>query len=207
MAIQITQGPSATEITLRGNPSQAKSVIPLHLFDRQTRYIRLRLQALERNKLSLEWHQKWPTQKAVDAHYKQRLGEPTDPGQACSTSTELNIKELLKSVEEYRRLLNPDFPFPFNKPAALKTFTKFCLLPPEIRLQIWETAFDLPRFIEAQFITESHSPVFINSESAHVLLGVCRESREIAQAFKAKRRGWHRAKRLAVRQHPRYHPL
>lgn len=199
---------SITRKTSTREPAQAKSIVPLQLVDKQTRFIRFRLQALERERSVLQSNQKWPTQKSVEAYHEKRFGELMGLGQERSISTELRFRELLRLAEEFRRLLNPDplgFSFPLNRPADLKTFTKFCLLPPEIRLQIWETAFDdLPRFVEAQFISEFRPEVFINCESAHVLLGVCRESREIARDLKAKRRGYSKVEKLSMRQSPSY---
>jgi hypothetical protein len=51
-----------------------------------------------------------------------------------------------------------------------------------LRIQIWELALLVPRFIEAQFCTNYYQPAFINYVNRHVLLSVCHESRAIALA-------------------------
>ncbi len=72
------------------------------------------------------------------------------------------------------------FPISITRHRPLTSFHSFTSLPPELRLQIWQTALESPKFMEVQFCTESFEPTFVNWGRSSALLYVCRESREVA---------------------------
>jgi hypothetical protein len=65
-------------------------------------------------------------------------------------------------------------------------FQRFAELPAEIRIQIWEMELRRPKFIEVQFDCGISRARFVGASTrqwSSVLLGVWRESRDVAIAF------------------------
>ncbi|KAE9381824.1 hypothetical protein N431DRAFT_491131 [Stipitochalara longipes BDJ] len=116
-------------------------------------------------------------------------GSATSKGQSKDKGTKAALPKLA------------DFPFPIFEAKKYTTFPQFSRLPAEIRIQIWEFALVVPRFIEAQFCTNYYQPAFINHINRHVLFSVCHESRAIALVSAPDVKS---QKALAFRPHPIY---
>lgn len=214
--------------------------------ERRNQLIGLRVESMERRKLLLQSHEKWPTIKAVRRYQGRKSSSPpasqlppspaaslplsqsTDEESASHKCKETNsfppelsalpfpvplasqpsdqndgerssspkVKNIKTTTPEF-----VPFPFPISLGKKIKTFPQFPSLPPEIRIQIWELALLVPRFIEAQFCMQFYQPAFVNYVDRSVLVSVCHESRAIALASAPDIKS---LKALAFRPHPLY---
>jgi 2EXR family len=137
--------------------------------------IRLRIESLERRKKVLKPHEKWPTIKAVHQYqeWKSSFSAASQLPQSAAASKTKDAKSPPAKLHKFH--------FPISRAKDRPMFPQFSNLPPEIRIQIWEYALFVPKFIEAQFCTQFFEPVFVCSQR-NVLFSVCRESRAIALA-------------------------
>jgi hypothetical protein len=160
--------------------------------ERRNQLTRLRVESLERGNLVLPPHEKWPTVKSVRRYQERKSGSPSasqpsvppaasqsndQNGGAGSSSPKGKAKDTKTAASKHT-----PFPFPISSTKNSKPFPQFSRFPPEIRIQIWELALLLPRFIEAQFCTQFYQPSFVNYVDRPVLVSVCHESRAIALA-------------------------
>ncbi|KAE8447652.1 hypothetical protein EG329_010623 [Mollisiaceae sp. DMI_Dod_QoI] len=155
--------------------------------ERQRQVTRLRIESAEKLRKILAPSEKWPTTSSVRAHRKrlakssgkdtvlldQASSKPVS--QPSSNASNASIVQQLQGSDQV-------FPFPIKTSRDLSTFPQFSSLPTELRLQIWEQAFLVPKFIELQYDTDASWPQFINYKRYGPLFSVCRESREVAQA-------------------------
>ena len=179
--------------------------------ERRNQLTKLRTESLECRKLVLQPHEKWPTVKSVRRYQERKSSSPSasqpsvppaasqsndqNGGEGSSTSKG-SVKDANMAPLKHTR-----FPFPISSTKNSKTFPQFSRFPPEIRIQIWELALLLPKFIEAQFCTEFYQPSFVNYVDRPVLVSVCHESRAIALASAPDIKS---LKALTFKPHPLY---
>jgi hypothetical protein len=179
--------------------------------ERRNQLTKLRAESLERRKLVLQPHEKWPTVKSVRRYQERKSSSPSASQPpvppAASQSNDQNggegsssPKGKVKDTKTTPSKHNP-FPFPISSTKNSKTFPQFSRFPPEIRIQIWELALLLPKFIEAQFCTDFYQPSFVNYVDRPVLVSVCHESRAIALASAPDIKS---LKALSFKPHPLY---
>jgi 2EXR family len=158
--------------------------------ERRNHLIKLRLESLERRKLVLKPHERWPTVKSVRQYQERNSNRPpmsqSAEAPAASQPTDQDAGEgpsTPKSQDTKTTSPKPaPFPFPISQPRKSKAFPQFSNLPPEIRILIWENALYVPKFIEAQFCTQFYQPAFVNYVQRDVMFSVCHESRAVAFA-------------------------
>jgi hypothetical protein len=160
--------------------------------EKRNQLIRLRVESLERRKLVLKPHEKWPTVKSVRRYQKRKTSflsvndqsaqPPAESQPNHQNAIEGSSSRKNKDAKSTPPKL-PSFPFQISRAKNNTFFPQFSNLPPEIRLQIWELALLVPKFIEAQFCTQFYAPAFVNCAQRDVLFSVCHESRAVAFAL------------------------
>lgn len=173
--------------------------------ERQRKVIRLRMASLEQLQSLIAPSEKWPRTVSVRVYREiwpkittlteaasstniprqpsmQARGSSSRIGRNSPTSVG-NSKSGSSWIVDYPKELFPPFPFPIRTRNDLSAFPQFPILPAELRLQIWEQAILVPKFIEVQFYTGSIHPRFVNGRQYEPLLSVCRESRAVAKAL------------------------
>jgi hypothetical protein len=143
--------------------------------------IKLRITHFENTRNTLRPDERWPTAKAVN-EYKMRV-EPSD--KPLITAESANLNETASRISSSAGN-SYNFPFSVKKPGELSTFPQFSALPAELRLQVWEHAACLPKFIQVGYlsITFPYTIKYIKWRNHDSLSMVCRESREVAAKAK-----------------------
>jgi hypothetical protein len=156
--------------------------------EKRTQLIKLRIESLERRKIVLHSHEKWPTVKSVRQYQERKSSSILSEGQSprSSAASQPNDQNTSKTSPSRKsknakapRPKLPSFPFPISRPKNTTSFPQFSHLPPELRIQIWKLALYVPKFIETQFCTQFYEPAFVNC-ARDVVYSVCYESRAVA---------------------------
>jgi hypothetical protein len=180
--------------------------------EKRTQLIRLRIESLERRKLVLKPHEKWPTVKAVRRYKERKSTSPPASQSPQSPAVPQLLDPNTAEVSSTPKCKEPKTPppklhafhFPISRAGNSPTFPQFSNLPPELRIQIWELALYVPKFIEAQFCTQFFQPAFVNCGQHNILFSVCHESRAVALASIPDTNS---LKALTLKSHPLYHTV
>lgn len=197
MASTTVAKPRVSATSNRSSPQKTTDQTPRH-----GNRIQRRLDDLERSRRGLPPQERWPTVKGVEAYKQQTLKEQAKAKAACeaaaasprvvvikgaesSNSSEMSREHMENDTDRpMGPSWSPSFPISARK-QHLTSFPLFPMLPTELRIQIWEEMLRTPKFIEVQYSTEFYEPTLVNKPNLNPLRSVCKESREIASAYKS----------------------